>query len=254
MTQIMNKLTKLIIAMLTLTAWSCTDENVPEVDIIEEYEYVSLPETTDFDNLSEDELNILYNIENRFQITENENGLYSLKAKSGRDIAVSENIYNYFFKQIEDTNDALLRIVGRRRNAIISRSEGGEDDGRFDCVAYAVYGAGLIDSVEKAKERIGIQRANSGISSDDMLGVLNLFGTFKEVPVRSLEIETFTTPVILVFKPEYSDTYYHAVNGYKYGADGCVECRDYQDYSTNSEYGELKLPLGIFRYAYILVQ
>lgn len=241
----------LIEIIITLSSISCS-QTIDIEDLGTDYLFVSLPESTDFKNLSEDEFIILSCIKDRFKITENENGLFELKAKSASEIAVSENIYNYFIEQIENTNNALIRIAGEKRNSIISRHEGGESIGQLDCVAYAVYGAGLVKSVEDAKEKIGLQLANSGIPSDDILRVLCLFGNFEEISVRSIKVEQFTTPVILVFKPDYSDYYYHAVNAYEFSADGWVTCRDYQDNSVESEYNEFKLPLGRFRNAFIL--
>jgi PBP1b-binding outer membrane lipoprotein LpoB len=240
----MKKLKLIVLLLPIFFMASCTSETDIEA-LQKKLPFISLPNSTDFTDLSSIEINIINSVENRIQIVENGEGLYEIVAKSGEEINISENIYDYFNRLVHNTNQIALKYRNTKRNRLISRSE---TDGiaLYDCVAYAVYGAGKVDSVETAKKRIGYAIANKGIPPGDMLKTLGLFGRVEQLNPRAFnQAETFDKPIIAVFRPDAGSNIGHAVNATRMQQNGHLKCTDYQNGRT-----EITIPLGEIYYIY----
>lgn len=228
----MKFLKKSFLFVITAILSSCSMEQ--DVDELQNYgSYISLPETTDFTNLTTKEIDVLYGlVEPRIDLYVTADGLYAMKAKSGSEINVSENIYCYFKQITQRTNDYMLKHRSLKRNKLISRSEA-DAGAMYDCVAYAVWGARRVDSVETAKKRIGYNVANGGIPTGDMKSVLEIFGRVEELTHKNFRrSERFNKPVIIVTRPDPTTNIGHAINaleqdgGYLYCFDHQLGCRD----------------------------
>lgn len=77
-----------IIAVILTLSYSCLQESVIEQDY-SDMPYISLPEGTDFDNLSMSEIEIIIGAYMRMGIYEDEDGLLQLKPHSGWEVNVS---------------------------------------------------------------------------------------------------------------------------------------------------------------------
>lgn len=96
---------------------SCTSETDIEA-LQKKLPFISLPNSTDFTDLSSIEINIINSVENRIQIVENGEGLYEIVAKSGEEINISENIYDYFNRLVHNTNQIALKYRNTKRNRL----------------------------------------------------------------------------------------------------------------------------------------
>lgn len=113
----MKKLKLIVLLLPIFFMASCTSETDIEA-LQKKLPFISLPNSTDFTDLSSIEINIINSVENRIQIVENGEGLYEIVAKSGEEINISENIYDYFNRLVHNTNQIALKYRNTKRNRL----------------------------------------------------------------------------------------------------------------------------------------
>ncbi len=171
--KIVKKILVTAITALLFIAYGCQQESV--FDTTTDLPYLSLPENTDFNNLSEDEMLILMNAFDRIGMYESEDGLYVMKARKGWEIGISENIFNYLSAMINDMNNRVLSNLTISRSGTLSN---GETAGEYqnDCLARAIAAAlgkpGSGDINAWITERYG----SDGLYLEDAEQVLIHFG------------------------------------------------------------------------------
>lgn len=122
-----------IIAVILTLSYSCLQESVIEQDY-SDMPYISLPEGTDFDNLSMSEIEIIIGAYMRMGIYEDEDGLLQLKPHSGWEVNVSENLYQYVISILKKKNDDITSGITISHSNILSRAEG-PNGSATDCLA-----------------------------------------------------------------------------------------------------------------------
>ncbi|MCM1504591.1 MAG: hypothetical protein NC127_05295 [Muribaculum sp.] len=122
------------ITALLFIVYSCQQESV--LDTTADLPYLSLPENADFNNLSDDEKEIICMAYPRMGIHENKDGLFELTVRSGHQVNVSENIYMYYVKMIDDSNDYYFSNLIISRSDLLDNSE--SSSMQTNCMAYAI--------------------------------------------------------------------------------------------------------------------
>jgi len=128
----------IILTAIFSTFYSCQNEELIDNEYAD-MPYLFLPQNTDLSNLSDDDILIILEARPRMCIFENEDGLMELKPRNGREVNVSENIYEFYVRMVKESNEMLLSEVSISRSGQINSSEGGSDG--YNCMAHAISGA-----------------------------------------------------------------------------------------------------------------
>lgn len=204
--------------------------------------YLSLPEDTDFLNLSVKDQEVFYSAISRVKIVESEDGLLVLITKSGRDINISENIYDWCYSSIESRNKHLLS------GTIISRSDftpNGESNTNTtyyptDCVAHAI-GAASSYSYSEVNETLTAKYGSNGIGLSNIEEAISLFGHVSQISPVDYSGSVVDKNIIAIIDNGNGGA--HAVNVVR--IDGCyITYADYQAIYYNQSYPAYPQPLN----------
>ncbi len=216
-------ITAIIAVILTLT-YSCQQESLIEQDY-SDMPYLSLPESTDFNNLSQSEMQTIMDAFERMGIHEDNDGLLQLKPRSGWEVNVSENIYQFFFKLIDNSNQTILLDIINHNNNHISRSEGFGDN-PTNCLADAISRAFNKPQPEVdvyLMQTYGNQGVPSGMAEEAILH----FGNFEKKNPNDIGAwNTMGDQYIIIIQ---EGGYLHAVNGIDKFGDNSFRYNDYQN-------------------------
>lgn len=221
----MKQIRLLLILLTSISVASCSS-NLNTEELQEYSTYISLAENVDFNNLTNHELEKLFSASNRIHLAEDPNGLLYIKAKSAREINVSENIYQYFLSVVDNTNAIRLSDVSKTRNSLLSRAEHEGYTNIKDCMAWAISKAKGL-SYDYVSERL-YNEFHGAVPYYASYQAFLMFGNINDAPVSSFTTaETFSNGngFIVVYR---SGRNYHAVNGWYQNIDGAIYCRDYQ--------------------------
>ncbi|MDE5568475.1 MAG: hypothetical protein K2I89_04205 [Muribaculaceae bacterium] len=218
------KLLKLISIFVLIIFTSCQSElllDEPEPSL----PYLNIDGEIDINNLSAEELQILFLASQRFQLICNEDGLYEISPKNYKELSISENIFCFFQEIVESSNDN----CDIRRHNLISRDPIGYGS---DCVVWAIANATGM-SYYDVFNHVLASTGFVGVTKDNMFSVLGdpRYGG------SAMDVNSFSSPealstryVIVYHDPEYMDeNTYHAVNGFLQTSNDQFICKDYQN-------------------------
>lgn len=98
--------------------------------------YLSLPFNADFNKLTNEDREIIFQAFSRLDIKENEDGLFEILQNAGKDANISEELFKYFQLIAYNSNEKILSENYFSRNRIQTRTEIGNT--RTDCVARSI--------------------------------------------------------------------------------------------------------------------
>ncbi len=210
---------------------------------MEDFPFISLPDETDFSNLSSEEMLIAFEAEPRLRVFINEDGLFETKVKSGKEINISENIYKFFINIYEASNEELIANAGKERVPLLSRGEFDGYTGIFDCLAHAVSNAQDTYDYDFISDMLYYNYGSSGVPINRAYAAMSLFGNPTQI-TYSPESGVYTNNYIFIISN--SNGSFHAVNGGMFSGD-IVYCYDGQanqmkSYSTSSIYAIYMYP------------
>ncbi|MCM1504876.1 MAG: hypothetical protein NC127_06750 [Muribaculum sp.] len=213
-------LTTLLVTLL-FVAYGCQQESV--LDTTADLPYLSLPENTDFNNLSDDEMQIVMSAFDRINISEDELGLFRLKQIAGWEVAISENIYQFIKGSLENANNKIVSDVCISRSTQLNNSET-PGEYQTDCLARAIAAAlgqkGSADINAWITERYG----NDGVPPESVNEVLKYFSNNR---VAKLDYNQIPNNSVLGDKYIIILNDSHAVNGFGI-SNGYITYKDYQ--------------------------
>ena len=235
--------------LILLLFTSCNTERIEsDMDILQnDYsEYLSLPnDIEEYSIFNEDIKNILFQAANRIHYVEKEDGLYHITDSSGKDINISEDLFQFFQKSVEKSNSVLINYNSNIRSRLISRSEG--FDGHYrttDCLSWAIhYATGY--SYSYVDDWIVGNVGTGGVPITQVEWVLSQFGSYS-----CMDINNFTTPenfangFVIIYDTGSS---LHAVNGFMQRYDGQIIVVDGQ-YLTGPYSVPRNSIVGIYKY------
>lgn len=153
-------------------------------------DYLSLSPNVNYDQLTDTDLEILSKAFIRLDIRINEDGIFEIIQNSGRNINISEELFNYFLLITEDANENLLSDIHFNRNRVQTRQEG--DGPKTDCVAWSIsYATGL--SYGEVNSWITNNYGSNGVRSTDFYSVMNHFNNGAQVPFSMFNSMTITS-------------------------------------------------------------
>ena len=85
--------------------------------------YLTLSSNVNFDKLTKEDLEIISLAFFRLNIRENEYGLLEIVQKKGKDINISEELFNYFQSIAESSNKKIVSEIRFTRSSISTREE-----------------------------------------------------------------------------------------------------------------------------------
>ena len=181
--------------------------------------YLFLPQNTDLSNLSDDDILIILEARPRMCIFENEDGLMELKPHNGREVNVSENIYEFYVRMAKESNEVLLSEASISRSGQISSSEGGI--GGYNCMAHAISEATGIpfSTVDSTLASEFSYYQGNGILVSDFYKATSLFNgpkggdIIEKQGLKKLEGTNLDGKGVLVVRDVNLN--YHAVNAFQ---------------------------------------
>lgn len=176
-----------IIAVILTLTYSCQQESLIEQDY-SDMPYLSLPESTDFDNLSMTELQIIMEAFDRMKIIEAEDGLAVMKTRNGLEVNVSENLFSYCCSIIWNTNHWLLSNYNHSRSSNIRPIER-PGYGETDCLSHAISLA-LKKPYNEVDRILTNHYGYDGIPLEYAYQALSLFGRVARMDVNQIPNNT----------------------------------------------------------------
>lgn len=246
----MKKLNSITFGTLILLLFtSCNTDLIDgNMDILQtDYsEYLSLPNDIDeYSIFNEDEKHILYQAANRIHYIENEDGLYQITDSSGKDINISDDLFQFFQKSIEKSNTILSNYNSNIRARLISRSEGFDGHYRMtDCLSWAIHNATGY-SYSYVDDWIVGNVGTGGVPYSQIEWVIGQFGNYS-----CMDINNFTTPenfaqgFVIIYDTGYS---LHAVNGFMQLYNGQIVVTDGQNLTAPYSVPRNSI-VGIYKY------
>lgn len=134
--------------------------------------YLTLSSNVNFDKLTKEDLEIISLAFFRLNIRENEYGLLEIVQKKGKDINISEELFNYFQSIAESNNKKIMSEIRFTRSSISTREE--IEITYTDCVARSiVYATGL--RYEDVNSWITNTYGSNGVPSNQFYFTMNHF-------------------------------------------------------------------------------
>ena len=134
--------------------------------------YLSLPFNADFNKLTNEDREIIFQAFSRLDIKENEDGLFEILQNAGKDANISEELFKYFQLIAYNSNEKILSENYFSRNRIQTRTEIGNT--RTDCVARSIaYATG--QSFDEVNSWITKTYGSNGVPSDKFYFAMNHF-------------------------------------------------------------------------------
>ncbi|MCH5216257.1 MAG: hypothetical protein J1F10_04900 [Muribaculaceae bacterium] len=225
-----NYIFLLMAIAVTGVFFSCSEENYSGVQEGSKFPYIELPESVDFKNLAPEELNTLIKASSRIIFIENEEGYLELLSKNGKEINISENIYQYFNRIVDNTNRYVisLRNIGARKRLLTRDGIDGYTN-MHDCVAWAIVRA-TGTSYTEVSQYLTNTYGTGGVNRSDWSDALNHFGNAAHINDFNNTIprgERLGESYVIFIKNQ--DGSAHAVNGFFRDANGVFICHDYQN-------------------------
>nr|WP_302828847.1 hypothetical protein [uncultured Bacteroides sp.] len=177
---------------------SCQQDEALNLEIKRDCSYLSVDLLKLPDNMSKEEMTNLGKAYYRLDIIEEE-GLFYIKQKSGVEINISEELFQYFVTLIKEMNN---RFVMEKIELMLPRTrtnDEGSNGGRNDCVAHTVTAVlssfGRSTSVGDVSGWIEGQYGNDGVPFNEMSNVLNHYFRANSVPIPMGYTHDFANPV-----------------------------------------------------------
>ena len=134
--------------------------------------YLALPSNVNFDKLTKEDLKIISLAFFRLDIRENEYGLLEIVQNKGKDINISEELFDYFQFIDESSNKKIMSEIRFTRSSIRTREETGNTS--TDCVARSIaYATG--QKYEDVNSWITDAYGSNGVPSDKFYFAMNHF-------------------------------------------------------------------------------
>lgn len=195
----MKKLIYYFFALLLTSVYlgSCQQDCEQEVNAQEEK--LILAPFTSVGDLSKQQQRILFKAFSRLNIIKTENGTYALKQKSGKEVNISENIYNFFSSIIAKTNNRLekFHLFSTTRFGVwdndSSATDGNDYSTNNDCVIFAIetllqeFGDNktTADDIRKKLTSLGYYSEDKGTYGSCVESALACY--FNVVPVSDMD-------------------------------------------------------------------
>lgn len=180
----------LLFFVLFVVSVSCQQQD--DLNNFHDHEnYLSLPSNVDYNQLTSADLKILFEAFARLKIKENEDGLLEIVQSCGRDINISEDLFNYFLSIKEKSNESILSTISFNRKRVQTRQEGGGTASMTDCVARSiVYATGM--NYDDVNSWITSTYGSNGVPYDQFYSVMNHFNNGAQVPYYMFKDMTIT--------------------------------------------------------------
>ena len=185
-----NKLVCLVcmISLISLMSLIGCQQEEPFDEVCDNGDYLSLPSNVNYNQLTSTEFKILAEAFVRLDIRINEDGLFEIIQNSSMNM--SEELFAYFLRIIESTNESILSDIHFTRNRVQTRQEG--DEYKTDCVAWSIsYATG--QSYSEVNSWITNNYGDDGVKSSDFYNVMNHFSNGVQVSFSKFRDMTITT-------------------------------------------------------------
>ncbi|MCH5216260.1 MAG: hypothetical protein J1F10_04915 [Muribaculaceae bacterium] len=189
--------------------FSCSDESVIEEQTPVNLPYIELSKTADLSNLTDSEKAIIRSVGTRFKTIIDEEGIYHLNVKSGKEVCVSENIYQYYKERIERSNEINAYYGINKRNRLLTRGES-PNDYPTDCLAVSL-SAILGIPYEVINREFVARYGNKGVDGPDVLNAVGLFAYYQTATIYDVANRDDISNCILILGQSGGQG--HAVNG-----------------------------------------
>lgn len=151
-------------------------------EVYDNGKYLSLPGNVDYDQLTGEDSQTLFQAFSRLELRKTKDGLYELAQKRGKDVNISEDLFNYFWSIVQHTNERILSDVDFNRNRVLTRQEGGGS--ATDCVAQTIaYATG--QNYNDVNSWITGKYGDRGVPADDFYSVMGHFAGGEQVSFSS---------------------------------------------------------------------
>lgn len=162
------------------------DDEELKLETDSEYSFLSVDLLKSFVNMSKEEISDLGKAYCRLDIIEKDD-LFYIRQKSGVEINISEELFQYFKDLVKEMND---KFVNQKIELALPRTrtnDEGNDGGRNDCVAHTVVAVlssfGKSTSVSDVSSWIENQYGDNGVPFNQMSTVLNHYFVASSVPI-----------------------------------------------------------------------
>ena len=210
-----------ITLFLSIVLAACQNDNFSD-SAYDDMQYLSLPEGIGINDLSSSDLETVALALSRVGISENSDGLYKIKARSGREVNISENLYRIIVEMTENSNRMITEYASRTRTSLLSDGEGSYS-GPTDCMARAISHALIGTEYDDINSWITSQYGNNGVPYDKFQEVASHFGKGSSVDFSSMRPGPINNCIIVIGGGT------HAVNAVRLSDDGgYVMYKDYQ--------------------------
>ena len=209
-----------ITLFLSIVLAACQNDNFSD-SAYDDMQYLSLPEEISINDLSSSDLETVALALSRVGISENSDGLYKIKARSGREVNISENLYRIIVEMTENSNRMITEYASRTRTSLLSDGEGSYS-GPTDCMAHAISHA-TGSTYGNVNSWITTQYGNDGVPYDKFQEAASHFGNGSSVDFRSMPPGQIYNCIIVI------EGGTHAVNAQWVTGDGYVIYKDYQN-------------------------
>lgn len=242
----MKKFIRVLLLTMMPLLFTCCTNDIEFDNIKPNLPYVSLPDNADLNALSLEDIKLAFSVSDRFNIIENEDGLFELKTKSAKDVNVSENIYQFYVKLVENSNEYLLSYNFQNRSKLISRSSSGQYLGNKDCASWSVAAVHPKVNYNDVSKYFISEYGTEGIPEDKIYTAFSHFGTLGQFTTYPEE-HTFKSGALVVVSDGNN---LHAVVGICI-EDGYIDCVDYQTADVNNGAGKYRrIPMSMVKDIY----
>lgn len=215
-----------LLLMVMISVGSCQQESKDVQPTFSDY--LSINHEINYSKLSKSEQQIIYEAFKRLTFVETGYGMMEIKQRSGAEVNISENIYNFFDKIVRGTNLKTRALED-------SCGDGGRGK---DCVIQSIYGIlkdmGITDistgDIEKKLDEHGYYWGDDlGTFRSSISGALKLFFTVTPIGESTYSDKSYTIQPNEghYFVVQNTSNGFHAETVlWSYG--GCFVCRDDQ--------------------------
>lgn len=170
-----------VILVFLLTIFSCSE--IGNEISVDKSEYLSVNHSIDFNTLSNSEREAVIKAFSRFSITTTKEGYIIIKEKSGSEINISENIYDFYKKMFDEHNKSIPLKISTRYALPSDSDYVGDENAAVDsagCVIYSIQGVlykmgTTVPYDEIKRELMAKGLYNDGVAAGDMPAALGLF-------------------------------------------------------------------------------
>lgn len=200
--------------------------------------FLSIEHDIVYEQLTPSELNTLGLAFVRFDFKKNDEGKLVMKQKAGSEVGVSENIFVYFQKLLNQSNMGKIFVKNKATRVYEdSISESGDGRPSGDCVIYSIlaqlrdmdrlYGR-TYSSIKSELEELGLYR--DGVLLSDMTAALNQYFSINDsMSVNNFNVDAGKHVIVAIRIKKPDGTYdYHSCSVIC-ATNGVFLCRDDQN-------------------------